>query len=400
MSYQDSWGDDTDGWGSNGGQESFSGSNTGGYQQQPQQGQESNGFGGQQPQQPTFQQQQQQQQSHQQQSHQQQGYVQQAPGQGGNQPQQWGQQPVQQQSFQQPVQQEQQQPWIPQQNAAPQQQVGAGHTSGGGPFGAISSGNPADFLNNVASNTVLQQAGLQYGANMAASGKDYVSSQVNKYVPVSELQKYFQVTTYSVARKLRLLLFPFLNRDWERKMTANDQGRMVGLGPRDDVNAPDLYIPVMAFVTYVLVYGLALGILDQFSPERLGMTASSAAAWYIFEFLLLFLGSYLLNLTTLVSYLDILSFVGYKYVSANVSLVFFIVLGSNAFWPLYLYTTTALGFFLYKTLQLQMLPEQSADPAASGSKKTYFLAAVALSQFLFVYVLTLALNKLPSPTTD
>lgn len=31
------------------------------------------------------------------------------------------------------------------------------------------------------------------------------------------------------------------------------------------------------------------------------MTASSAAAWYIFEFLLLFLGSYLLNLTTMVS---------------------------------------------------------------------------------------------------
>lgn len=53
----------------------------------------------------------------------------------------------------------------------------------------------------------------------------------------------------------------------------------------------------------------------------------------------------------------------------------------------------ALGFFLYKSLQLQMLPEQSADPQAGDKKRTYFLAAVALSQFLFVYVLTSALGK-------
>lgn len=31
------------------------------------------------------------------------------------------------------------------------------------------------------------------------------------------------------------------------------------VAPRFDVNAPDLYIPVMAFITYVLVAGLALG---------------------------------------------------------------------------------------------------------------------------------------------
>ena len=44
-----------------------------------------------------------------------------------------------------------------------------------------------------------------------------------------------------------------------------------------------------------------------------------------------------------VSYLDILSFVGYKYVSANVSLGFFIAFGSQAFWPLYIYTTLGMS---------------------------------------------------------
>lgn len=31
------------------------------------------------------------------------------------------------------------------------------------------------------------------------------------------------------------------------------------MAPRFDVNAPDLYIPAMGFITYVLVAGLALG---------------------------------------------------------------------------------------------------------------------------------------------
>ena len=31
--------------------------------------------------------------------------------------------------------------------------------------------------------------------------------------------------------------------------------------PRDDVNAPDMYIPTMAFITYVLVVGVAMGQL-------------------------------------------------------------------------------------------------------------------------------------------
>lgn len=36
------------------------------------------------------------------------------------------------------------------------------------------------------------------------------------------------------------------------------------VAPRFDVNAPDLYIPVMAFITYVLVAGLALGTQNRY----------------------------------------------------------------------------------------------------------------------------------------
>jgi hypothetical protein len=44
--------------------------------------------------------------------------------------------------------------------------------------------------------------------------------------------------------------------------------------PRDDVNAPDLYVPLMAFVTYILAVAFIMGANGQFSPELLGNLAS------------------------------------------------------------------------------------------------------------------------------
>jgi hypothetical protein len=39
--------------------------------------------------------------------------------------------------------------------------------------------------------------------------------------------------------------------------------------PMMDENAPDLYIPLMAFITYILVTGYAKGTKNSFTPEVL-----------------------------------------------------------------------------------------------------------------------------------
>lgn len=58
-----------------------------------------------------------------------------------------------------------------------------------------------------------------------------------------------------IRKKLQLLMFPFLpSINWQR---VSKEGKT--LPPKDDPIAPDLYIPVMAFLTYVLTIGLALG---------------------------------------------------------------------------------------------------------------------------------------------
>jgi protein transport protein YIF1 len=42
---------------------------------------------------------------------------------------------------------------------------------------------------------------------------------------------------------------------------GDDHTKIAGFAPpRSDLNAPDLYIPTMSFVTYVILVGIATGI--------------------------------------------------------------------------------------------------------------------------------------------
>ena len=71
---------------------------------------------------------------------------------------------------------------------------------------------------------------------------------------------------------------------------------------------------VMGFVTFVLLSGIMFGTQHRFSPESLGVAASSLLAWLAAEVLLLWLCLYLLAVTSHLKWLDIIAFCGYKYV--------------------------------------------------------------------------------------
>ena len=52
------------------------------------------------------------------------------------------------------------------------------------------------------------------------------------------LKMYFAVDTQYVLKKLMLLLFPYTHRDWSPKYQSEQP-----IPAREDINAPDLYIP-------------------------------------------------------------------------------------------------------------------------------------------------------------
>lgn len=65
-----------------------------------------------------------------------------------------------------------------------------------------------------------------------------------------------------VLNKIQVLLFPFLHKGWARIVEQMDDNGQVGAyaAPRSDLNAPDLYIPLMSFVTYIIIVGFLSGL--------------------------------------------------------------------------------------------------------------------------------------------
>ena len=82
--------------------------------------------------------------------------------------------------------------------------------------------------------------------------------------------------------------------------------------PLMDENAPDLYIPVMSFISFVLAIGVANGQRGIFTPEILTTTTSFCFVSHILQILLIRLAFYLVSCPCAI--LDITAFTGYKYV--------------------------------------------------------------------------------------
>lgn len=155
----------------------------------------------------------------------------------------------------------------------------------------------------------MSNMAMAYGSSLAAQGKELVDKNIDRFIPVSKLKYYFAVDTVYVGKKLGLLVFPYLHQDWEVQYQQDTP-----VAPRFDINAPDLYIPAMAFITYILVAGLALGTQDRFSPDLLGLQASSALAWLTLEVVAILLSLYLVTVNTDLTTIDLVAFLGYKYV--------------------------------------------------------------------------------------
>lgn len=113
-----------------------------------------------------------------------------------------------------------------------------------------------------------------------------------------------------------------------------------------------MYIPVMAFVTYILLSTLLAGLRGAFHPELLGLTATTAFAVVIFEILGLKLGCYLLSISNESQLLDLVAYSGYKFVGIIVTVVISETLnggrgtGGWIGWTVFTYTFLANAFFL------------------------------------------------------
>lgn len=124
-----------------------------------------------------------------------------------------------------------------------------------------------DFLKGQFQNTNLSPEMLNYGLS---AGQDIINRQRAKFMPGfsdfwCSLKIYFAVSNSYVLQKLAIILYPMKKNIIWGRIPADEAGRIGDDSelysshkwalPRQDVNAPDLYIPLMSFITYVLLVG-------------------------------------------------------------------------------------------------------------------------------------------------
>uniref|UniRef100_A0A8C4LBG2 Protein YIF1 n=1 Tax=Equus asinus asinus TaxID=83772 RepID=A0A8C4LBG2_EQUAS len=217
----------------------------------------------------------------------------------------------------------------------------------------------------------------------------FLPSQLHRFVSVNKLKYFFAVDTAYVAKKLGLLVFPYTHQNWEVQYS-----RDAPLPPRRDLNAPDLYIPTMAFITYVLLAGIALGIQKRFSPEVLGLCASTALVWVVMEVLALLLGIYLATVRSDLSTFHLLAYSGYKYVGMILSVLTGLLFGSDGYYVALAWTSSALMYFLVRSLRTAALgPDSMGGSAPRQRLQLYLTLGAAAFQPLIIYWLTFHLVR-------
>jgi hypothetical protein len=242
-------------------------------------------------------------------------------------------------------------------------------------------------------NDPTAQMGFQVGKSAVMAGQEYVEQNINRWFDFRAIKPYFNVSNSYVVRKLWLVLFPWRHKPWSRqqRMANSQSGESVFLPPREDINSPDMYIPAMAFVTFVLLSTLLAGIRGQFRPELLGLTGTTAFAIVIFEILGLKLGCYLLSVSNDSQLMDLVAYSGYKFVGIIVTLVvsesFNLGAGTGGWvgWTVFLYTFLANAFFLLRSLKYVLLPDTSNNTSSGASYTVARTQRNRRTQFLFLY---------------
>ncbi|XP_038046473.1 protein YIF1B-like isoform X1 [Patiria miniata] len=282
-------------------------------------------------------------------------------------------------------------------NMGPGQPGPGGTFQGQGSYGQPQQQQEMMFPGQQIMNDPMANMAMQYGASLADHGKDVMEKQIDRFMSLSKLKYYFAVDTTYVAKKLAILLCPFTHTEWTIGYNQQDEP----VAPRYEVNAPDLYIPVMGFVTYILLAGVALGRQDKFSPEQLGIQASTALVWLIIEIVAVLLTLYIMNIHTALRKLDLVAFCGYKYVGMIVCVLASILFQSLGYYIALLYSSISIMFFLVRNMKLIILPESHEDSIGHGNKRRlYLLLFIAIIQPVFIYWLTAHLTGGPLKTKD
>ncbi|KAG4108552.1 COPII-coated vesicle component Hrf1 [Neocallimastix lanati (nom. inval.)] len=245
-----------------------------------------------------------------------------------------------------------------------------------------------NFLGNNFLNDPTTQLGFQIGQKAFESGAEIVNQNLNRWFNPQSLKKYFDVTNSFVFKKCGLVLFPFRHKSWARIGRRNEQtGKMDFSSPREDINSPDLYIPVMSCVTYIILCAITMTTAGEFNPEVLGATSLKVFSLLVGEVLLMKFICYLMSISADVAFLDLIAYSGYKFVGVIFVSILNHLTSKVITYLIYTYISLALGFFMLRSMKYFVLTDQSLSTNTQRRNKIHFLFFIALMEIVISWFL-------------
>lgn len=249
----------------------------------------------------------------------------------------------------------------------------------GYPLGSqVDPGNPLnDIIYGPASGFI--QTGLgAYGQRVFGSGQEFVRSNMNKYFAGQEFGYYFRVNHGYVKNKLKVVLLPFLHKGHWTRIAEQVSGGLSYKPPRNDINAPDLYIPIMAFVTYLVLGGLVVGMRHKFNPGSVNAHVTQALIGWVIETGMLKGLLYSLAPSADAPLLDLVAYGGYVFVGVSATLLSYL-LWHRSFYPVMIFTSLCLAMFLVKTMK-RVLFAETRNYMSETSRHHYALLVMGALQ--------------------
>ncbi|GAB4817101.1 hypothetical protein N2152v2_004147 [Parachlorella kessleri] len=246
-----------------------------------------------------------------------------------------------------------------------------------GPNAGLNAGLDPNLLMTGFAGNMLRQQGQTYLARVQA----YVQPTMG-FLSGGIVQYHFSITPEYVRSKLLMLLAPFLKK-WHYTRTLEQiSGGHKYLPPRQDVNAPDLYIPLVAVWSYCILRGVAALAVGKFQPDMVYNTASSALLAWLLHTLVLRIMMAMLGIGSVVPFLELVSYAGYAFVPACGSLLAAMTLGGMGYHIVWAYGSLCMAIFLVRTMK-RVIFQEARHYSLESTTHNYLLLGLAVLQFPF-----------------
>jgi len=193
---------------------------------------------------------------------------------------------------------------------------GSGFANPGGPMGQMG----GEVIGDAVTNAMINHFTREFSA-----GTTHFWPQIQ-----AQARRYFNVHHGYVLKKVTWQLLP-INSLKKKTMDGELGGEKawtcrLSEGIEVEIEEPDLYLPTMGFVSYVLLCGIIRGLQEQFQPDVLSATITFGLVVLTLETTLVKAALFMSGAVN-APILDLAALLGYKFFHLSLVLIFGLLLG-------------------------------------------------------------------------